>query len=147
MATEREYLSSATLMILGKTLDPKVISKSLSKSLCMRPNQAWEKGEEKHFGSSIHHYQWGGWKKFLPPSLKSKSLESQILYWLRTLRPHKAAITKIGRDQDLVALDCLVITEETASIILPPAILKTVSDLGFDVRLSVSIYENHDGSS
>jgi hypothetical protein len=89
MNEELEYLCSATLMILGDNLIPEKISELLK----IKPNQTWEKGEQKSFttrdGKTNFHdsiYEWGGWKSFVPKEKEDLELDEQLEYWCDLLK-------------------------------------------------------------
>ncbi|MBV8035248.1 hypothetical protein [Roseateles sp.] len=92
---QREYIGSATLIVLGIDLLPS----SVSSLLRMRPSQSWQRGEPKTFrGKPLGHtlHEWGGWKKSLPPSQMARSLELQVLYWARLLEGKADAFSKLS---------------------------------------------------
>ena len=132
----REYLSGATLLILGDALDPALVSRSLR----LRPSQSWKRGEQKRsIGIAFHSlHAWGGWKKFLPPAQEQKELTSQLRYWVRTLRGRGPAFAQLARSGYHCSLDCFVGTNATASLIFPPDLQGSIAALGLELRISVS---------
>jgi hypothetical protein len=130
----REYGSSVTLMILGERLDPSAVTKALG----IRPNQSWAKGEKSKLAPSKRH-RWGGWKKWLPPSMRKQPLERQLAYWLRALKGQRTVFGKLNGSGALCALDCFVTTSETASIIIPAAMHEALGRLGLSLRLSFAV--------
>jgi hypothetical protein len=119
-----EYLSHATLMVLGTSLDPADVSSALG----LRPTQAWMRGDT---------HKWGGWKKSLPASQTNKPLPSQLRFWIRTLRGRAKAISKLVATGHLCTLDCYIGTASTASIIVPADLQSELAALGLELRLSV----------
>src|SRR5438067_751575 len=104
---EPEYISSATLLVLGTRLVPREVSTLLK----MRPSQAWARGDLKRslgttVGDSVHER--GGWKKFLPPSQRDRPLPQQLFHWSRVLRDKADAFSSL-RDLDCrCILNCYV---------------------------------------
>ena len=133
-----EYVSHATLMILGDDLDPTFVSRSLK----LRPSQSWRRGEPQSIrGVSLESTaSWGGWKKFLPPSQKPRPLPSQLRYWVRTLRGRERALAKLAASGYWCSLDCYVGSDTTASLVLPVDLQRSLGVLGLDVRISVSVH-------
>ena len=134
---DREYVSDATLLILGDELDPAFVSRSLG----LRPSRSWRRGEQKRvMGLAFESkYSWGGWKKFLPPSQRHKELPGQLRYWMRTLRGRAPAFAQLTSSGLYCSLDCFLTTDATASLILPPDLQRSLSSLGLDLRFSVSV--------
>ncbi len=133
---QREYISSATLMVLGTDLLPS----SVSSLLRMRPSKSWQRGEPKTFrgkplGETSH--EWGGWKKSLPPSQMARSLERQLHYWARLLEGRADAFSELNRWGCRCALNCYVGTSGTATIALPPELLTAIGRLGLTLELDV----------
>jgi len=122
--SESEYLSHATLMVLGTSLEPSDVSGALG----LRPTQTWRRGDS---------HKWGGWKKSLPASQLAKPLPSQLRFWVRTLRGRTKAISKLAAAGHLCALDCYIGTDSTATIIVPSDLQSELSSLGLELRLSV----------
>jgi hypothetical protein len=135
---EPEYMSSATLIVLGTRLQPREVSTLLR----MRPSQAWARGDAKRHrgtrvGDSVH--EWGGWKKVLPPSQRDRPLPQQLLHWLRLLK-HKADAFSSLRDLDCrCVLNCYVGTSATATITLSAELQMAMSELGLDLELDVFV--------
>ena len=136
---DREYICSVTLMILGEEMEPE----SVSALLRLRPNKTWRRGTLSAVAGNAPH-QWSGWKKFAPPSIQDKSLESQLGYWVKALDKNKAALRKIVRSGSYCALDCFITSDATASIIVEPELQRAVSLLGLDLRLS--FFAHHNGA-
>ena len=134
---DREYVSGVTLLILGDDLDPAFVSRSLR----LRPSRSWRRGEQKRvMGIAFDsQYSWGGWKKFLPPSQQHKELPGQLRYWMRTLRGRAPAFAKLASSGHYCSLDCFLTTDATASLIFPPDLQLSLSSLGLDLRISVSV--------
>ena len=127
---DREYLSSCTLVVIGEKLVPR----SVTQLLRLRPSKSWQKGDPNSLGTNTRVS--GGWKRALPQSLESKELHLQLGYWCRLLEGRKQAIRTLAKREELCALDCLVISEKTASIILLPSLQLAVAKLGLEFRLS-----------
>ena len=135
-----EYVSHATLMILGDDLNPADVSTLLR----LRPSQSWKRGDMHSCslpgGSSLEFstvHNWGGWKKKLPASQAARTLPGQLRFWARTLRGRSGAIAKLTAAGHLCALDCFIGTEATASVVLPPELQMGLAQLGLELRLSV----------
>ena len=131
-----EYLSHVTLMILGDDLDPSGVSTMLG----LRPTKTWKRGDA-HASDKLtfpSSHEWGGWKKGLPASQASRSLPSQLRFWLRTLRGRARAISKLTNAGHLCVLDCYIGTEATASLILPRDLQAGLAQLGLELRISIS---------
>ena len=133
---EPEYLSSATLIVLGTHLDPKEASTLLR----MRPSDSWVRGDPKVIqgkviGSNAH--KWGGWKKSLPPSQMSKSLERQLGYWVRILGSTADGLVRLAALGNLCVLNCYLGTSGTATIALSPELQVAVGRLGLRLELDV----------
>lgn len=135
-----EYVSHATLMILGRDLDPSVISTNLR----LRPTQSWQRGDTKSVAlpgantlafASVH--EWGGWKKTLPASHATRPLPGQLHFWIRTLHGRSKVFERLSASGHHCALDCYVGTAATASMILSPDLQRELAALGLELRLSV----------
>jgi Domain of unknown function (DUF4279) len=125
-----EYLSSCTLMVIGQKLVPR----SVTQLLRLRPSNSWQKGDPNSLGTNTRVS--GGWKRALPQSLEAKELHVQLGYWCRLLEGRKQAIRTLAKREELCALDCLAISENTVSIILLPSLQLAVAKLGLEFRLS-----------
>ena len=131
-------------MVLGESLQPDVVTNELR----LTPNQSWKKGEQKHFirsdGSKLifdSYHKWGGWKVFIPDEIKDEYLEEQLQYWCNTLQEKKSNIEALkSKDLDF-ALDIFICTDSTASIIIPEALQKEVSELGVELQISFQTHE------
>lgn len=126
-----EYISSATLMILGAHLQPGEVSSLLK----MRPSKAWRRGEVKSVGESLH--EWGGWKKFLPPAQIKRLLPMQLHYWARALKEKADAFSHLRALGYHCALNCYVGTSGTATISLPAELQLAIGALGLTLELDV----------
>ncbi|TXC66472.1 DUF4279 domain-containing protein [Piscinibacter aquaticus] len=136
-ASDCEYQSTVTLMLLGDNLVPGEITRLLS----LRPTQAWRRGEPSHRASDpVHGY--GGWKKALPESQVSRPLPSQLRYWVRTLAGRSQAIATLAHQGHLCSLSCYIASSGTASIIVPPELQRAVAALGLELRLSFFAQES-----
>ncbi len=127
---DREYLSSCTLVVIGEELIPR----SVTHLLRLRPSKSWQKGDPNSLGTNTRLS--GAWKRALPQSLEAKELHIQLGYWCRLLEGRKQAIRTLARREELCALDCLVISQNTASIILLPSLQLAIAKLGLEFRLS-----------
>lgn len=132
-----EYLSHVTLMILGSNLDPL----SVSRSLRLRPTQAWRQGEPKTHDCSSSH-EWGGWKKALPNAQFTQPLSRQLAFWVKALSGRAQAIAKLTRAGNSCALSCYIGSSDTASIIISPELQRAVAALGLELQLSFFADEN-----
>jgi len=121
-------------MVLDQNLEPNDISKELD----LLPDQEWRYGEVREFSDSKHTFEWGGWKKNLPKELRYKSIEKQVEYWAELLKDKTDVISQMKKKLEVVALDCFITTDETASIILSHTLQKSVCELGLEIRVSIS---------
>ena len=128
-AEHDEYLSSVTLMLLGDEFLPTIITEQLS----LEPDQTWVVDDS---------HEWCGWKKFMPDELKSVELAGQIEYWVSILEGERTVLQQLHAGGIYLALDCFVTPRDenggTASILLPPNLLKKVAVLGLELRFSYS---------
>lgn len=123
---EPEYISSATLMILGDDLDPEDVTKKLG----YVPSQSWRRDAT---------HEWGGWKRFVDPEHTNDPLEEQVEFWCSALRDRTEAISRLKSQGCHCALDLFVTTDATASIIIPELLQKQIAALGLELRLSIQI--------
>ena len=130
LTEDREYLSSCTLLVIGENLIPR----SVTQLLRLRPSKSWQKGDPNSLGTNTRVS--GAWKRALPQSLEAKEFHVQLGYWCRLLEGRKQAIRTLANREELCALDCLVLSENTASIILSPKLQLAVAKLGLELRLS-----------
>ncbi|MBA4148067.1 MAG: DUF4279 domain-containing protein [Verrucomicrobia bacterium] len=130
MTDDPEYLSSATLMILGDDLVPEEVSRALA----LNPDQSWVADEKRG---------WGGWKLFIHPEGKNLPLEEQLAFWCRTLAERKTSIVELKEKGYMCALDLFVITATTASIILSSELQRQLAELGLELRVSIALH--HEG--
>ncbi|KAB2310644.1 DUF4279 domain-containing protein [Betaproteobacteria bacterium SCN2] len=134
---KQEYLSHVTLMILGNNLDPQ----SVSRSLRLRPTQAWRQGEPKT--RDLHStYEWGGWKKALPNAQLTEQFARQLAFWVKALAGRAKAISKLSRAGNLCALNCYIGSSGTASIVIPPELQRAIAALGLELQLSFFAYDD-----
>ncbi len=124
MTEEREYLSSATFLVLGEDLEPDTVSKELGISA----SQSWRPD-----GS----HQWGGWKKRIADEHRNAPLETQIEFWCDLLLDRTPGISKLKSRGHYCALDLCVITDSTASIIIPESLQKKLAELELEIRFSI----------
>ena len=135
---DREYASSVTLMVLGEGLDPDRVSAELH----LEPSQYWRKGERSvrfrggttRLRKSVH--EWGGWKLFVAAEHKDECLEEQLEFWIYLLRSRIAGLRQLRLVGLKCALDVLVLSSETASIVLSNQLQKEVAALGLEMRIS-----------
>jgi hypothetical protein len=126
----KEYGSSVTLVILDTDLNPDLVSARLG----LQPDRFWENGDV----SKNHTYKWGGWKKFVPDEIREEYVEDQLLYWATLLESKTKVLRSMSENLELVTLDCFIGLDETASIIVPHTLQKSICDLGIEVRFSIS---------
>jgi hypothetical protein len=133
-------MSSATLMILGESLDPRFATKLLG----MRPSQQWRRGEQKSFKrkdgtmqllESVH--KWGGWKRWSSEAEQKKEFEKLIEHWCSKLTPKKKALARLGISGCEVFLDCCLIGDAVGFAVSPRLLAKLA---GLGVTLRVSFY-------
>jgi hypothetical protein len=136
-------MSSVTLMILGDSLEPSVVTKLLG----MRPNQHWRRGEQKssrrkdgtvHLFDSVH--EWGGWKRWSSNAEQKKDFEALLDHWCCRLTPKKRALARIRASGSEVFLDCFLIGEGS-EFALPPHLLAKLGALGVTLRAAFSHHE------
>ena len=134
---EPEYRSHVTLMLIGRELDPRLVSNVLG----LRATQTWTRGELKRAPSgkvlSSEPHLDGGWKKSLPASQVARPFPLQLRFWAVKLREKARALSDLTGDGNLCALNCYVATSGTASIIIPAALQLDISALGLELQLSV----------
>lgn len=133
---EPEYLSSATLIILGPNLNPSDVSAALR----MRPSDSWERGTPKMVrgrtvGTALHER--GGWKKSLPPSQIHHSLERQLAHWERTLRKRAEGFVRLAAMGCTCELNCYVGTSATATVSLSPELQTAIGKLALTLSIDV----------
>ena len=116
--------------------DDELVPSGISAALGMRPNQAWQRGALNILGQP---HESGGWKKSPPPSKQRESLSAQLSFWCNRLREHRSALEEVEQRTYICALNCHVFTSSTASIIISPALLRAVAELGLELRLSVIV--------
>jgi hypothetical protein len=145
MKPDNEYVSSATLIVLGDALDPDVVSTEL----LLSPSRSWRKGEQKEFtrhdGSRRvfdSRHEWGGWKLFMDPRYKNDPLETQLQFWCEALQGKSDVIAKLKSSGLRCILDIFVTTDATASIVLSEDLLKSVASLGLEIELSIVTDKN-----
>jgi hypothetical protein len=131
--SDREYVSSVTLVITGESLDPDDVSRNLG----LDPDQAWRKGDTKQFGERVHRYPHGGWKRYLPESFRNQPFEDQLAYWASLLGDHLMVFREIEHQGHDCVLSCFITTDETASIVVPPELQCALASLGLNIELSV----------
>lgn len=141
METDQEYVSSATLMILGDALEPAIASKELS----LIPSQSWRKGDQKEHtradGSKLvldSRHEWGGWKLFVDPKCRDSPLESQIESLCETLHGKAEVIARLKSNGMHCILDLFLTTNATASLILSEDLQNSLLSLGLEIQLSIS---------
>jgi hypothetical protein len=140
---EQEYTCSVTLIVLGESLEPDVVTKELM----LTPNQSWTNGEQKQFirsdGSKRafdSYHEWGGWKKFIPDEVKGEYLEEQLQHWCNTLQEKKTGINALKSTELDFVLDIFICTDSTASVIIPEALQREIYELGVELHIS---FETH----
>jgi hypothetical protein len=119
-------------MFLNDDLDPTKISAELG----LRPSQAWRKGEKMEIGSVTHTFEWGGWKRFTPPSLESKLLPQKLKYWCHLLHSRRNVLRKLNTKLSVCTLNCQVFSSSTVSIIISQDLQAQIASLGLELRLS-----------
>lgn len=133
-------VSSATLIILGESLDPSVATKLLG----MRPSQQWRRGDQMSYKlkdgtirlfDSVH--EWGGWKKWSTDAKGEKEFETLLMHWCRKRAPKKKALARLRASGNETFLDCCLAGDSAAFQISPRLLAKLAS---LDVILRVSFY-------
>ena len=135
-------MSSVTLMILGKNLDPDVVSQELD----LMPSQSWSKGGYHSFTRSDgskrifnSRHDWGGWKRYIAPKYKEAQLETQLQYWCEALQDKTNAITRLKSKGMHCVLKVFIATEATASMVLPETLQKSLANLGMEIEFSINM--------
>jgi len=125
----KEYGSSVTLLILDTDLNPDLVSARLG----LEPDRYWENGDV----SGNHTYKWGGWKKFVPDEIREEYVEDQLLYWIKLLEPKAEILRSFSENLEVVTFDCFIGLDETASIIIPHTLQKSICSLGLELKFSI----------
>lgn len=136
-------MPSATLMILGRSLDPRFATKLLK----MQPSQQWRRGDQKSFmrkdGSVLlfdSRHEWGGWKKWSSVAERKKRFPALLEHWCRKLSSKKNALARLRLAGSDLFLDCLFVGD-SSEFILPQALLAKLADLGVSLRVSFWRYD------
>jgi len=138
-------VESATLIVLGHDFDPAAISSVLG----WQPSQAWRKGDRKTFSRAdgtqgvfdgVH--EWSGWKLFLQEPWRSCPLSEQLEQWAASLGERATALEQLRRGDVSLELNCCVVTDATAVLVVPPTLLARLAALG--VSLSITFYSHGD---
>lgn len=134
-----EHCCSVTLIVTGKDLDPKTVTRTLS----MAADRSWSRGEQKSCtrpdGKVLHFervYEWGGWKRFLPEAETDRPLDDQIRYWLSELRERRDAIHELLELGCCIELNCFAAGSEF--LWLSNRELRDLAKLGVDLSLTLS---------
>ena len=131
---KREYLSSATLIILGNNFDPKYISRLLD----LKPDQMWMRDEVKMIGEKLKHvYKDSGWKKYISKKYLNKYLEPQLEYWCKLLIAKSKAIKKLSKDGNRIVLNCFIGTDSTATININSELLEKLAALKIGIEFDI----------
>jgi len=133
------------LVVLGEDVDPTEVTRGLG----MFPDQGWRRGEIPRVltpdGRVIQYPKscdWGGWKKFMPESLRGESLEAQLEHWVRELDAKGEVLrTFVTRGWSLT-LDCFIHSSDVAVIELRAELLSRLAVAGVDVDLH--LYTDND---
>jgi hypothetical protein len=140
MGSNGEYVSSATLIVIGDDLDPDDVSRELS----LIPSDSWRKGERRSFvrQDGTRHvfesrYEWGGWKMRVSAEHDNDPLEAQLQFWVETLQDKKPALARLKSAGMQCILDLFVATN-IARIILTEGLQKSVASLGLEIELTIS---------
>ena len=134
-------MSSSTLIIFGGAFEPTEVSQHLG----LVPWHSWRKGEKQsHLCKDdsiidLGTAKWSGWKHKLPDELTTQPLETQLEAWCKYLRPREHGLQIIQNLAENIHLDCSIASSSsTASLVVSPAVQKTLSQLG--VSLVVTFY-------
>jgi hypothetical protein len=137
---KREYLSSVTLVIQGKDLEPKMITKELR----LVPSSAWRAGERKVLTrrngtqrvlGSTHAL--GGWTLSLTSRIQDAPLEEQLAFWSRRLRSRRSGLKRLQARRWWCGLEIFLVTDSTASVFLPAGQVQALASLGLDLKVSI----------
>jgi hypothetical protein len=132
--TQKDYISSVTLLITGEKLDPNVVTEKLS----LVASQSWKKGEKRTFPNGREHvYAWGGWKRFAKEQESALLLEAQLEAWFCVLSP-KATVIKSLKSLGLsVTLDCYISVSNAVTAQIESELLSKLGNLGTTVALNI----------
>jgi hypothetical protein len=142
MTKEDQDACSAILIVLGRNLNPDVVTERLG----LTPKQVWRKGEKKSYekadGSILYFdsiHEEGGWKKWLEDSDIDKDLMEQIRIWCELLSSKMQVLKELkSLDYELI-LDCFVATSDCCcSIEIENDTLKKLADFGLDLEITFS---------
>jgi hypothetical protein len=131
---EAEYYSSTHLIITGK-FDPENITQALG----IQPSSSWKEGDQDR--NLV--YSWSGWKHFPPDILSDISLEKQFQYWIDLLSSKQAILERFRHSDFEIELNCLVITNDTASIYFTTTEMKLISNLNVDISFNIIVDGNN----
>jgi len=131
---------SATLIIIGKSPNPDVITQHLK----LKPSQAWKKGERKSFkkkDGSTHffnsRYEWGGWKLWPTKTQRKKKIHKQIEDLINLLNRKKRALAQVRAFNYKIFIDCCIVGKSDF-ISLSSEMLAKLAALG--VTFEVTFY-------
>ena len=141
---------SATLIILGRDLDPGEVTKKMG----LQPWQSWRKGERKSFirrdgtrreFKSVH--EWGGWKLPVPQDQENQEIIGQLRYWTETLRSKTASLEYFRDKGFTIELNCCLIGDDTIVIRIPADVQKELANLFVDLDITFYAHEPDDGAA
>jgi hypothetical protein len=137
-------MASASLIILGDSLDPTTVTRLLK----LKSSQQWKKGERKSYqrrDGSVRFfdtkYKWGGWKLWPSEKQRKQDLRHQVDRWLALLSRKRKELAKIRASGCQVFLDCCIIGEAD-SVCLPPETLGRMAQL--KLTFEVTFYSASD---
>lgn len=138
MSNHDTTLASVTLILLGDDLIPRDVTRSLG----MFPDHEWRRGEfpttHTPDGQRILHpgaADWGGWKKFVPATLRGEPLEVQIKYWTGELASKSGTIRGFSDRGWSAALDCFVTASDPEVVEIKADLLTELAGIGVDLNL------------
>ena len=128
---EKEYTSSATLIISGEEMNPDIVTNLIN----LNPSQSWKKGDVKKFDSGRSFLRpFGGWKLYLPEEKLTSSLNDQLNYWCDLLMDRSESILVIKNLPCQVALNCFISTSNQALMALSSNVARQIGYLGIDLE-------------
>ena len=134
-----DVVCSATLLILGDELIPENVTAQLG----LKPNQSWQKGEQKSFvrnDGTVRYfeskYEWGGWKCFIPEEQKGLELEEQLVWWCSLLENKESVMRSLEEKDCWLQMDCFITTSETAAFEISADLQNRLASLRLNLTLN-----------
>jgi hypothetical protein len=131
VSSEREFVSSVGLVITGASLEPHEVSDLLG----LVPDSCWRKGDPKPVGES--QYEWGGWKKRLPPRESGDPFLQELQQWVELLQPRASALKRLQESGLHVVLDCFVTINGAALVEIDCALQRRIAELSVPINMAI----------